>query len=1118
MTWNGVRGTLHWMLLIAMVGTIAIGGVAARWWAAKDQLLANVIREHLARSIPDCHATFEAVRLVDTAHIEMTHLLLRSRNDGSELVRVPRIVIKIENQILHTHRRLVVREITVQSPEIIAVRNEAQRWNWADIKIQPPKSSVSPSWIIKNGTVRIGSISPFDGSMRVVKLQGIQLGFEPESFQNYSFSGTGVADTVGPVSIAGKIDTQSGEWSLKGGANEIHLADPLLDLAGRFQPHLLGHLAEIRQTNAAILAQTRTTLPVQTVSGDGSSPSGVKVEINNSIMRADISLHFEMSQPSKNSPLNYQISGTIDHGHISEVLLPLPLYDLSGQFRITPEVILIKNFKAANGPSTLYIDGMAKRTLAGWSQDFEVRASQLKLDERVRSFLWGSMAKSYDMLSPSGTFDVDVKLAKNPGEALQYHISKFAAKDCRVLCDYFQLPVQNVNGKISQNGTGFEIEMRGEASGYPVTATGVIDLANPKRDIDLQLQIKNFPYDNNIPSALKREDQQTIRRILESLQLQGMAESVLVKIVRGGETEGKVKLCLEGDLSGGTLNYKGFPYSLTDLKGRLTYNPLERDTWIFNDVSGKHGDTQVKGRGFYDLEQSPGELILEMNVLQAKLDFDLQRACVTARPSLESVWSDFNLQGLIDIEQVVVSWSPGTECDVKLDGIHWTHGQFLANALPYQWQNVSGTLAWADRRLKIHSLHGDHNGTYLLIDGATPDSAFVDITPSDEVAWRLFLDERKLHIIKLNSDDELRRAVPPLLADALKTIDLKGPVDLSVGLEMKGWEGQEAMITASWSAMTALKNNEVYAGVILSNVNGNLVHRGSWDGQNLWMEGYAEIASFNALNLTFSKAKGPFLYKNQRLVVGMPRLSGEEPVYSKSNPYHREQFRADTYGGQIGLDADVRFASEAKNTTYQLDMTLKDAELGLWAKEQNIDSQRLMGKVTGVLQASGKGTSSKQTTGQGWIQITPAALYELPVFAQIFTTLSFRPSRPGDAAFSYAYGDFTIHDELFDFTNIELLGDALNLVGRGTIGYAGTKTSKLDLDFYSMANNRIPLLGPLIKAVGDRWIRVSVFGSIEQPLARIESRIPYLNDAFSGFMDAIENGSKRTPPQRDFPR
>jgi len=1105
------------MVVLSMLGVITAGAFAARIWAAKDQYIAHILQENLRNTLPDCDVQFEAVRLVDSGHLEMTHLLIRSRHNGAELARVPRIVVEIETEILRSHRRLVIRELTAQSPEVVLYRAANQEWNWQQIRFQPPKSAVSPTWIIKNGTVRIGCVSPTDDRVQSVTLQGIQIYLQPDSFQRYSFIGTSVADVLGPVQVNGTVDSQTGEWDMQGSAGAIRLNDSLLDLAGKFHPEVHQRIGEMREANRVILAQTKGNQPVKNASNDPrtqtppASPGG---GAGNSLMRADVAIHFEAGQAAKGAPLSYEIIGNIDHGHISDTLLPIPLFDLEGRFRLAPDVLEISDLKAANGPSTLFVNGIARKAGEEWSKNFQIRAMQLHLDERIRGFLWGQLAKTFDMLSPSGTFDVDIAFSQKPGEAFAYSINKFKVIDCRGLCDYFRYPVEHINGEVTQEGKAFYLNMKGEANGLPVALNGRIDLTNPERDIELRINLANFPFDTAVRNAFQRPEQQIIRKILDQLQVTGLVKQAEVDIIRGGETNGKVEICVQGELENGTLNYVGFPYEVNQLSGKLTYNPLQRDTWIFEDVSGTHGQAKISGRGFYDLEQNPGVLELEMNVLQAALDHDLQKASVAASPALATVWNDFSIKGMVDIDKVSVTWTPTTPIEVALDGIHWSNGQFIATALPYLWSNVSGTLAWQNRRLKIHSLHGDHHGTYLLIDGAATDSAYIEIEPSPDVAWKMFLEERILHIVKLNPDDELRRALPVMIADAVSAVDLRNPIDLSLGLEMKGWVSDRQLITASWSALAALKENSVNTGVLVSGITGNVIHRGSWDGQNLWMEGYAELESLHSLELAFQKARGPFLLKNNRLTLGTPKLSGNEPVYSQSNPYYREQLRANTYGGQIGLDVDVALGTSARDLTYQIELNVNNAELGDWAQDHGMNSQRLMGKVNGVLQATGKGNAPQATTGQGWIQITPAALYELPVFAQMFTVLSFRPAQPGDAAFKYAYGDFTIHDEMFEFTKIELWGDAISLVGRGNVGYSGSKASSLELDFYSMANNRIPFLGPLVKAVSDRWIRVQIFGTISQPVARVQPRIPYLNDAFAGFMQSLESGQ----PQRQPPR
>ncbi len=1103
------------MVVLLLIAVITAGGIAARWWAVKDDILTDHIRSHLAATLPDCNVTFEAARMIDLAHFEVTHLVVQSRRSGEVLLRVPRVVIHVDPEILKRNQRVVIRELIAHSLEVHCIRDANNHWNWEGISANPPASQVSPEWSIRNGALRVGFESPIDGQTRFVNVQGIQATFRPESNQRYEFEGLGVAEAFGSLQLSGLLDTGTGEWQLRGAAGDVRLGDSLLELAARFSPQVQEQLAILRATNQALLTQGIGRPQPQFVSVESHVLSPPLSKLQGvpagpaSLLRADLAVQFELGQVTPEAKLEYHLTGQVTHGQVSELLLPVPLYDLDGKFRISPDLLEIKDLKASNGGSTLFINGSATKVGGVWGKNFLVRATQLSLDDRVRSFLWGRAAQFFDLLSPSGTFDVSVGFTQQPGGALTWKLEDFRAIDCRALCDYFRYPVEKVQGEVKQLGSGFAVNLRGEAAGRPVQVQGTVDPFNPVNDVDLKIDTTGFPVDQNLRNAFQRPEQKAIRAALETLRLNGTSGDVHVRVVRNPETKGKVFICINGELVDGTMNYTGFPYELTHLRGRLAYNPFDRNTWIFDNLKSRHGVAEISGRAVYDLEDQHGHLIIEMGALQIPLDFDLERATTTASPEMKTAWNDFGIKGNVDIDQMSLSWRPGTKCQVTLDGIHWTNGELTPKSLPYSWHNVAGTLRWDGERLRIHSLHGDHNGAYLLINGAIPDSAYVHIAPSNDVAWRMFLDEKTLNIRKLNPDDELKRALPPHLSSTLETLQLKNTIDLTVGLDVKGWTKFPDLMTASWSTFATFNDNQLTAGVPLSKVTGNVVHRGSWDGRNLEMEGFGEFETLRVLEMSFQKVQGPFLVKGNRLTIGTPKLSGNEPVHSPGNPYRKEQVRANIYGGQVGIDVELSLTGNAKTTPYRVELAVNDVELGEWARAHKYE--KLMGKVNGVLQASGRGTDTKSTTGQGWIQITPAALYELPVFAQMMTILSFRPAQPGDAAFNYAYADFTIHDEVFDFGNIELVGDALNFGGRGFVGFAGAKSGSLELDFNSRANRRIPILGQFAGG----WVWVQVFGTVNNPVAKVQPTIPYLDDAFSNFRQAVESGQRqpRTPPK-----
>ena len=109
-------------------------------------------------------------------------------------------------------------------------------------------------------------------------------------------------------------------------------------------------------------------------------------------------------------------------------------------------------------------------------------------------------------------------------------------------------------------------------------------------------------------------------------------------------------------------------------------------------------------------------------------------------------------------------------------------------------------------------------------------------------------------------------------------------------------------------------------------------------------------------------------------------------------------------------------------------------------------------------------------------------------------------------AFRSAHGEFTVHDGIFDFSQIALLGDAINLAGQGSVGYAGSQQNLVALEFHSQARNRLPLF----RLFQDKWVRVKVEGDVQHPRAKIVPTIP-LDEAYKNFLRTLETGSPITP-------
>jgi hypothetical protein len=439
--------------------------------------------------------------------------------------------------------------------------------------------------------------------------------------------------------------------------------------------------------------------------------------------------------------------------------------------------------------------------------------------------------------------------------------------------------------------------------------------------------------------------------------------------------------------------------------------------------------------------------------------------------------------------------------------------------LPYPWHDVQGMFAWRQGVATIHSLSAYHDETYAEIIGSEGSAAYVEIQPRPDVLWHVHLDDLRLR--RVVCDDELRRSLPPGMASVANALDPRGPIDIDLGIDLKGFDGAELapeLVTAHWGLRAHFNGNSLFAGVELQSVVGNVeIVDGVWDGTAVTADGYVEISSARALNMPLEGIHGPFAIDGNQVTVGTPDFASEEwrqwlhgPVmHSKANRYPGRQLEVDNlyadddHEGRFGLTGVVLLGADAARTQYRMDMNLRDASLRAWARDQKLAAGQLKGAVNGRLRLSGNGSSSHAAQGTGWIQVSPAELYELPVFAQIFALPSLKPV--SKTAFTYGYGEFTMHDGVFDFSAIDLVGDALRLAGRGTAEYADDLPGRLRFDFYSKADPRflggvsqIPLLGTFF----DNWVHVVVNGTLDRP--QVNTQAGDLGEMGRGLLQDIE--------------
>lgn len=1112
-----LRQTLQWMLIL-LATIVIVGGGGVIWlWSRSETMLRQEITQRLDQLAPDLPIEFEKASLESDGRVRVTEISLLAPDQGSTLLRLPEILVYPDRDLLVEHRQISIVKVVLNRPQVTLEQSPDGGWSFQGLKLPTPGGMAWPEVELFDGEVllRAHRDAPVPLEMHLTNLDAH---LKPTARGQCEIRGHGDLDPIGPVEIEGELDTTTGRWNLRGRARRIPAGDELIGVASELSSSVKSQVQTLTQTVREKTRHPSIDSPEPQNAGQDRNVRTAGLEVDqsdsgdaNSLiprigLRADLDLKCEVACEGFGQPIDYAADLTIENGEVTD-LFPIPLYEVSGRVLLTRQQVRIQNLKASNGDSRLTINGDLPMGGNPAAPSLELLAVNLPVDRRIRD-LTPRMPMLYDLFQPKGSFDIDLVYA--PDASPPVVLREFRVRDGSILHDLFRYPVKSVTGTIVQDGDKFVFDMRGLASGHEGKLTGFVRGVGPDLEADLRVQsTQGLPIDEVLIAGFDTPKLQSIAASMRAMRFRGEGD-VDVSFRRSPQTGAKFLTFVKADVRNSEVNYVRFPLPLVQVSGRIEHNPLKGNVWHFKNLKGSRGETLVSGFGSYETKDGVGQLEMQFDALDVPIDPTLKAACLTATDRLQVVWDQLNPSaGMLEFQKLKIQWSPGQSPLVTMPSIQVRGAAIKLAAIPYPLDRVSGTLSWDGEAAVVEHADGWHGSTYVeIMSAADKPAPFFQLSPATGIDWRLHLPAVSLR--QVNFDKELRQALPASIRTTVEQLDPRGPLDLNLALDLKQYRAPEPMVTASFKLDATLKANRINAGVTLEQATGHVaLIEGSWDGQLVTAEGYADLDSVKVWDLPLTQLEGPFSVVGNRITAGKPPVGSPQP-YSAKNPFAKHEIVADLYDGKVSLNAEVILDErDAQHTKYDAEVEVENARLEQWAREQG-SRERLSGPVNGRLAFHGEGSSPLDVEGVGWVQITQAQLYELPVLVKVFALPNFRS--PDDKAFKYAYSDFQIRQGKFDFTKIELVGDAISLVGRGNVGFAGEQDRQIDFDFYTDARNRVPLIEPLIQRVASRWVWVHVDGTIDSHKAVMQARVPIIDDVMRGLMQNIDSGQRQGPP------
>ncbi len=1112
-----LRQTLQWMLVL-LATIVIVGGGGVIWlWGHSEALLKQEITLRLEQLAPDLPLEFKKASLETDGRVRVTEISLQSPDHLSTLLRLPEAIGYLDRELFVKHRQVSLVKLVFNRPQVTLEQSPDGGWSFQGLKLPKPGGMAWPEVELLDGEILLlahrEALVPLE-----LRLKNLDAHLKPTAKGQCEIAGHGDLDPIGPVEIEGELDTSTGRWNIRARARRIPAGDQLIGVASGLSSAVKTKVDTITQAvrektrHPAIRAldaqSTDTSDGVQVASlqqgepGPG-DPTSLIPRIG---LRAELDLQCEIACEGFGEPIDYAADLQIENGEVTD-LFPIPLYEVSGRVLLRRDRVEIQKLKAVNGDSLLTINGMLPLGGNPAAPDMKVRATNLPVDHRLRELTPG-IEKLFVLLQPEGRFDLDVEYA--PDRSPPVIVREFRVRDGSMQHDLFRYPVKSITGTIVQEDDKFLFDMQGQASGHVGNLTGFVRGFGPDLEADLRIQAQGFPIDDVLVAAFETPKLKAIAATMRAMRIRGEGD-VDVSFRRTLQTGPKFLTFLKADIRNSDLNYVRFPLPLSNVSGQIEHDPLQGNIWHFRKMLGSRGETQVKGSGTYETRDGIGQLDLQFDAQSVPIDSTLKAASLTTNDRLQEVWNQLNPSaGMLEFQKLQIQWSPGQSPRVTMPVIKVQGAALRLAAVPYPLDRVSGTLSWDGQTAAVEHAEGWHGSTFVEVGrSANTSDPYFQLAPAAGIDWRLHLPEIRLR--KLFADEELRKALPESIRTVVAQLDPRGPLDLNIALDLKQYRAPDPTLTSSFQIDAILKNNQITTGLTLEQATGHIhLFDGNWDGQMITAEGYVDLDSVRVLDLPMYQMEGPFSIVGNRLTAGQPP-PGRPVPHSKKNPFAGREIVASLYDGKVSANAEVVIDSDdTANTVYDAEVNLQDAKLEQWAKEQG-SRERLNGPVNGKLTLSGKGPSPLSIVGQGYVDVTQAQLYELPVLVSVFTVPNLRT--PADnKAFRYGFADFQMRQGIFDFTDIRLVGDTVSLVGRGFVGFAGEQERRIGFDFYTDARNRIPVIGPLVGMIGSGWVRVRVDGTIDNSKAVMKPRVPILDEAFGGLIESLESGQMQNRP------
>jgi hypothetical protein len=953
---------------------------------------------------------------------------------------------------------LEVTQVTIRRPTLRVTRRPDGSWSASKLLPLPKLSKRPPRVTIENGTVEI--FDPLKNHTSTLTLRDINLTLTPEaggpsspSSENRALRGTLTSDYFRHATVEGTVDPHRPGFSLSGTVEGLEISPELRDALPGAAAAKLGVLGAVR--------------------GQG--------EVN-----------FRVAyDPAAATPLQFSVAGRLVHGRIDDARLPHPLTDIRAVVRLNNQGFKVEDMTGRSNQATFRLSAQGNSPGPGQPLLLEGEIRQLELDRPLFDALPENLREQWIKYRPDGEVDVFAKLLYDgqrwcPQLTMQCRNVSFA---------HYKFPyrLEHGAGTITLQDDTLQANLTAHCGNQLVhlDAKWQHPMSGPTGWMELKGD--DLPLDEKLLAALPERS----RALARALDLRGTF-SFQYNLWRQSSQEPPHQHLL-ARANRCEVRYDRFPYSLANIHGTLT---MTDGNWAFRGLEGNNGATRVTCEGELAATPQGHDLSLRFRAVDVPLENELRDAL---RPAMRQVWNELRPRGIIDLAAEIryqdgpklLNLTVRAEPRSELTSIEPTK-------FPYRLEKLQGVFTYRDGHVTLERLKAEHQAVKVAARG------HCDTLPGG--GWHLRLDGITVDRLRLDRDRDLMQAVPERLRKTLAEINPTGSFSLRGSLDLAHGAAADGPIRSQWDLALGMQQAGLDCnGNRLENIFGNLSLAGGCNGVNFYSRGELALDSLIYKDHQFTRVMGPLWIDDAQVLFGSwaDRRQSEMASPGRPAPPRFRSLTATLYGGAVygdgwaTLGPQPNLASRGPQPNWALHANLVDARLARWAQETLPGRRNLKGRAAATLDLQGDSQRRNSLAGRGWIAITDANVYELPMMISMLKLLSIRA--PDSNAFSRSDMAFRVQGEHVLFDRIDFTGDAISLKGKGEMD----AQSEIHLAFTPIVGRgdlHVPGFSELFTAASQQSLMIYVEGPLQNPNVRKEP-FPGVKEALQHLQSDLEGKS-----------